>query len=336
MAITKNAMLRYQVLDKCFSNRYKKYSIKELLYEVNEALIEFNGEESNIKKRQLYDDIRFMESEQGWSIPLLRLKEGRTVYMYYADPEFSIRKQPLNDDEKNKLKTALEVLSRFSGAPQFEWIHETLAILRDKLQLTEEHREVIQLDSNPDLKGIDYLPQLYEAIAQKRVLRISYKNFRADNIEQIDLHPYFLKEYNKRWFLFGLNEQNNIPTWNLALDRIESINYINLAYQYDKTNWNDYFYDLVGVTKPKNKEPQLIEIQLDNNIAPYILTKPLHPSQKTLVDAKNYRITINVIQNLELEALLLSFAPSIEILKPKHLRERILNIYQEAFEKHRN
>jgi hypothetical protein len=31
--------------------------------------------EYGLKKRQLYDDIRFMESEQGWNIELKDMKE---------------------------------------------------------------------------------------------------------------------------------------------------------------------------------------------------------------------------------------------------------------------
>ena len=36
--------------------------------------------DSFIKKRQLFDDLKFMESESGWSIPLKRFKEGRKTY----------------------------------------------------------------------------------------------------------------------------------------------------------------------------------------------------------------------------------------------------------------
>ena len=54
MSINKNAYLRYQVLDRCFSNFQKNYFIEDLLEEVNIALEDFNGYDSNIKKRQLF------------------------------------------------------------------------------------------------------------------------------------------------------------------------------------------------------------------------------------------------------------------------------------------
>ena len=83
MAVNKNAMLRYQVLDKCFRNTGKRYYINDLIEACNKALLEYSPDSDGIKKRQLYEDIRFMESSQGWSIPLDRVKEGRRSYFQY-------------------------------------------------------------------------------------------------------------------------------------------------------------------------------------------------------------------------------------------------------------
>lgn len=87
MSINKNALLRYRVLDRCFKNPGRKYFWQDLLDEINKALEEYNGPESKIKRRQLFDDIKFMESDQGWSIPLERKKDGRKVYYRYADSD---------------------------------------------------------------------------------------------------------------------------------------------------------------------------------------------------------------------------------------------------------
>jgi hypothetical protein len=62
MSINKNAYIRYQTLDKCFSNFYRQYFIEDLLEEVNIALEDFNGGEFNIKRRQLFDDIRLWKA----------------------------------------------------------------------------------------------------------------------------------------------------------------------------------------------------------------------------------------------------------------------------------
>ena len=39
MPINKNALLRYQILDRCFSDRHRRYEIEDLVDKVNDALL---------------------------------------------------------------------------------------------------------------------------------------------------------------------------------------------------------------------------------------------------------------------------------------------------------
>jgi predicted DNA-binding transcriptional regulator YafY len=323
MAINKNALLRYQVLDRCFRNTGRKYFWQDLLDEVNKALEEFNGPDSRIERRQLYDDIRFMESEQGWGISLDKERVGRRVYYRYTDPEFSISNQPLNEREVSQIEAAISVLSRFAGAPQFEAVQEMVPVLKDRLGLNHQTKEVIGLESNIDLKGIEYLSQLYDAIINEQVLEVKYQDFKSDEPFVLTFHPYYLKQYNNRWFVFGFNENLEIPTWNLALDRIESIEIIRKEYQQTNIDWNDYFYDIVGVTRYQNKEPESVVLEFTKDVAPYVETKPIHPSQKSeWVDVK-LRVAIEVIPNYELESLILSFGENVRVLEPEELKNHI-------------
>ena len=57
----KFATSRYHVLDQCFSNTGKKYSISDLVEMINNKLSE---EDLSIQKRQVYDDIKYMESDE--------------------------------------------------------------------------------------------------------------------------------------------------------------------------------------------------------------------------------------------------------------------------------
>ena len=107
LATNKHAQIRYNTLDKCFRNTGRKYSIDDLVEACNVAICEFTGKEEGIKKRQLYDDIRYMESEQGWAIELEKTKDGRKVFYRYEDPNFSISNKPINETEANQLKEAL-------------------------------------------------------------------------------------------------------------------------------------------------------------------------------------------------------------------------------------
>src|SRR5680860_390288 len=96
MPNTKNAIIRYQALDKCFSNPGRRFDIPTLLEACNQALIAYDPNSDGIKRRQLYEDIRFMESSQGYGIDLIKIKEGRRVFYRYQNSSYSINNQPIN------------------------------------------------------------------------------------------------------------------------------------------------------------------------------------------------------------------------------------------------
>jgi len=95
--------------------------------------------------------------------------------------------------------------------------------LESRFGLQINHSNIISFDDNFDYSGKKWIGQIYKSIQNKQALSINYKDFKSDSAYKIVFHPYFLKQYNNRWFAFGLNEETQIPSWNLALDRIKSI-----------------------------------------------------------------------------------------------------------------
>ncbi len=332
MSINKNALIRYQVLDRCFRNTGRIYFWEDLLEECNKALMDYSPNSEGIQRRQLFDDIRFMESEAGWSIPLNRIRYGRRVIYRYEDLSFSINNQPLNDSEVEQIKSALQIISRFSGTPQFEWINEMIPMLETKFGLIKRKNEIISFESNIDLKGLNYLTPLFNAITYERVLFINYKDFRSSKPYQITFHPYYLKQYNNRWFVFGLNSDNQIPNWNLALDRIESLIECNFKYKPSGTDWEEYFFDIIGVTRPLNVEMQEIFLEFSPEVAPYVITKPIHPTQKHKIKTTGLEVKIKVIPNFELERLILSFGDQVKVISPQNFKEHIYQRIEHAIQ----
>ncbi|MCF6222908.1 MAG: WYL domain-containing protein [Flavobacteriaceae bacterium] len=321
MATNKHAQIRYNTLDKCFRNPGRQYTLEDLLEECNRAIYGFDPNSEGIKRRQLYDDIRYMESEQGWSIELAEnIKQGRKRVYRYVDSNFSISNQPLNEADANHLKSALLTLSRFKGLPQFDWVNELTIRLEDSFSLTKETKDIISFEENEYLKGKEHITQLYNAIHYKKVLKIKYKNFKSEEPQIFILHPYYLKQYNNRWFLFGKNRDFENLT-NLALDRIIDIEEANGQYLEADINFNEYFEDVIGVSV--NEVPiQKILLKVSKNAINYIKTKPLHGSQK--IKEENDRFTwveLELIPNYELESQILSFGDNIEVVHPLNLRE---------------
>jgi predicted DNA-binding transcriptional regulator YafY len=245
------------------------------------------------------------------------------VYYRYEDLSFSISNQPLNDSEAEQIKSALQIFSRFSGTPQFEWVNEMIPMLESKFGLIERKGEIISFESNIDLKGLHFLTPLFNAIINERVLLVKYKDFKSSEPYEFTFHPYYLKQYNNRWFVFGLNSDNQVSNWNLALDRIESLSETALKYKPSDTDWEDYFFDLVGVTRPEGVELQEIVLKFSPKVAPYVITKPIHPSQKHKNEPTGLEVKIKVIPNFELERMILSFGEQVKVISPQDFKERI-------------
>jgi predicted DNA-binding transcriptional regulator YafY len=286
-----------------------------------------------IGKTQFYADMQYMEFSE-WKAPIEKYKDGRTVYFKYSDPSYSINNQPLNESEAKQLKSALQVLSRFKGIPQFEFINEIIPAIESKLGLVSLEKEVMSFENNLDYEGSKFITPLFNAIVNKRALTIEYQDFKSPLPYTISFHPYYMKQYNNRWFVFGYNEFTKTEYWNMALDRIKIIEEAKTKYIETVIDWEAYFYDIIGVTKKLEDDLQVIKLWFSPSQAPYIITKPIHPSQKCKNTEDGLEVTISVIPNYELEKLILSFGETVKVISPKTFQEIILGRINETLKKY--
>ena len=320
MSTNKNATIRYQALDRCFRNPGRRADINSLVDACNEALLDIDPASTGIKKRQIYDDIKFMKDSRGYDAPIIVFKEGRRSFYRYEDSSFSINNQPLNEQEAQQLRESLLTLSRFKGMPQFEWVEEIKVRLEQSFNL-KTNELIISFEENPFLKGRDFISDLYNAIVNKQVIKLEYKPFNREKSLIYNFHPYHLKQYNNRWFLIGKTADNSNIT-NIALDRIVDFKILNEVFQPLNIDFEERFEDVIGVSIPHDSKPQKILIKVLKNQWNYIKTKPLHGSQKIKKESADYTIIeIEVHINHELQSLLLSFGEMIEVLEPLGFRE---------------
>jgi predicted DNA-binding transcriptional regulator YafY len=335
MAITKNPLERYRILDNLLSNVHKRYTLDDLLEKVNEVLEERHGASYAIERRQLFKDIAFIESESGYAATIVRdYSAGKKPFYYYEDPAFTINDKPLSDKDLKDLRSAMEIIGSVEGIAQFEWMQDFVAKFKSSEIENTEGKKYILYDDNLDLKGREYIKVLFQLIYNKRVLSVSYKSFVSDKKETIIFHPHFLKEYNNRWYVFGWHEKVNNFT-NLALDRIEGIKELKKKFNDCNINAIEYFDDFYGVTR-LIKSIENVILKIDKNLVPYIVTKPIHQTQKgpELLPDGNSVIRLNLIPNYELETLILSHGEKIEVIEPKSLREAIAQRIKSAYTKY--
>lgn len=330
MPVNRNALIRYRTIDKCLQNRRRKWTIENLIDACSEALYEYEGINKDISMRTIRLDLNAMRSDKlGYNAPIIVTDKK---YYSYDDADYSIANIPLTAQDLNILQEVSHLLQQFKGFSHFNEVSEMVNKLEDKIY-SEQHQQasVIDFEKNELLTGIEWLDVLYKAIINQTPLQLSYQSFKARQASELIFCAYLLKEYRNRWFVLGIKKEGK-EILTLALDRIKNITPAEqhkfiMPKNFDSSN---YFTDIIGVTKNLGNRPVKVRFKASRQQAPYIITKPIHPSQKMeekLSDGIVFSIT--VIPNFELERELLGFGNGLKVLSPESLVKRLRNITQQ-------
>ncbi|MGO1585656.1 MAG: helix-turn-helix transcriptional regulator [Mesonia sp.] len=317
MANSTHAHLRYNILDRCF--RQKSYGFDKLLEVVNEEIAElYPGE--GIATRTLREDLKvFRNKETGFGAPL----PEKIRVLKYTDPNFSIALRPLLEYEQYLMNAAQQLLNRFENHPKYNKLAEALIKFQDEEELENEASRILLYDHNEEYKGIKHIKPLYFSIRKKQVLKVTVQGFKDTESKTFEFHPHILKQYNRRWFVFGLNNTEEIQEWSIPLDdrllgyeELKEIDYIEAT-----TNWENFFRTMVGVVKPKDAEIEKVVLRFYNGREKYFKSKPFQPDfEEFFEEEKQDQVWFETIINKELVQQLLSYGQDVEVLEPERLK----------------
>lgn len=332
MPVNRNALIRYRTIDNCLKNRQRRWTLENLVEACSEALYEYEGIDKGVSRRSVQMDIQLMRSDKlGYNAPIVVLEKK---YYTYEDPDYSITNIPLTDQDLNKLTEVVEILRQFKGFSHFQELSGMVQRLENKIFTAKTKQvPVIDFEKNENLKGLEHIEILYQAIINRKALDFIYQSFKARSANNFTFHPYYLKEYRNRWFVLGVKNRKT-PLLNLALDRIVSINDSSSTYcQPEGFNISKLFEDVIGVTFNPYSEPEKIILFADHTAAPYIATKPIHHSQvvvETLPNGIVFSITVQL--NFELEREILGFGDRIKVIALERLKRRIKAQFENALD----
>ena len=155
MPANKNAMTRYKILDELLSSRYHNYSLDDLTEEVSKRLADMYPDTNGVVRRTIEKDIYYLEYEgpflaeiERYSVPgynPVKQKSYSKQCLRYVNPNFSIFKKDLSDEEEYLLREALSILGQFDGLPNLD----ALEGLRLGLGVRGDDRQIISLTKNP-------------------------------------------------------------------------------------------------------------------------------------------------------------------------------------------
>jgi len=250
--------------------------------------------------------------------------EGKKCYYRYSDPNFSIFKNELSDEDLTKLRSTIEMLGRYRGDPENAWLEEVIFNLEYRFGVKGNSENLVSFGQNEQLKGLEYLSEIIDSTVNHQPLEINYKAYYDKELIYM-LHPYYVKQYNGRWFFIGYDSISGIMP-NIALDRILNMRKATIEFvKNDSVDFKTHLNDVIGVSIPNDdvkKEP--IVLRFTKERFSYVVSKPIHHSQRIL-ENQEYEVEINVRPNRELYQHIFSFIPDVEVVSPLWFRNDIKN-----------
>lgn len=288
-------------------------AIMEAYYGMSLSKLEGNKDYGRLKK-MLNRHTHILEFKNG--------KNFRDGFRYRKGFEYFFR----SEEEKNELM-------KKEGDERKLYVTGGLQMIFDGNSASEH---LVELECVSELQNISLVKVLLKYVG-KWVITFKYiQNYQ--NLMSVTMHPHLLKEYNSRWFLFGYVQQED-GSWeivNIALDRIiYNGAYNDIVVHTDiplkkvpKNFYREYFKDIVGVTRYKGQQPEVITLRtVDFKVHNLLRTKPLHSSQKETISfnqEKGYgEFTLRVIPNIELQTRLLSFGQGLYVTGGYSFQQRM-------------
>lgn len=332
MPANKNALIRYKTIDNCLRNRYRRWTLEDLVDACSDALYEMEGIRKGISVRTVQGDIQMMRSDKlGYNAPI---EVYDHKYYRYGLDGYSIMNMPMSQNDYEVMQEAVDMLRQLEDFELFTEVSDVVNRLQDKLAVSRNNRQpIIHFDSVPNLTGIRLLSPLYNYIAHKQTLRILYQSFNARKPTVFIFCPYLLKEFRNRWFLFG-SKASDLILQNLALDRIKSVEPVDVPFRENPDFDSEHFFDdVIGVSKNIKNTPRRIKFWANAEQSKYIKTKPLHRSQRLIKENPedgSCIFRIDVVINFEMYSVFMSYGPGVKIIYPRNAMTYMRDKLKEA------
>ena len=131
MPVNKTALLRYKIIDRCLRNRYRRWTIEDLVDAVSDALYDMEGISKGVSIRTVQSDIQIMRSDRlGYNAPIEVYDQK---YYRYADPNYSITDMPLTAEDFNLIAKAVEMLGKVEGMMELQQMNKVLTRVKERL-----------------------------------------------------------------------------------------------------------------------------------------------------------------------------------------------------------
>ena len=256
--------------------------------------------------------------------------DHRKLSYRYKEPGFSVLPYLTGGMTDGEYRSLVGAINKLQGVLNPATFEEVRFAVQSRMETDYEKGPMyVDYEDNRRLKGREYRPLVYRAITEKKILHILYRKFNDVELE-FDFHPYLLKQYNERWFVFGRRQESRDPYTSIPLDRIVSLKENGCYTESRPDGYLDYFQNRVGVSRRKGESVKHVVIKIsDEDAWGRITTKPL----PTLAVVQNYDrdchhgvISLDIVPNIELYTKILSWGEGVEIVGDEEIRTEFVTL----------
>ncbi len=289
-----------------------------------------NAQGIHVSERTLVNDLKTLRNRK-----LVKVSGGgRSVEYLPIDrfKEIELEKDLLDSDDLFSLRMAITSLGHLKFFTLSTELKTIILKLERELGKNESlKREFISLQHSYLKIDPGIFQTIFEATTFQKPIEMVYKSFNSSKSKIISLHPYFMKQFNNRWFVIGYREDESTID-HFGVERIAKVR-IQYREKFNLDNivgLDEFNCGLFGVSNFKSKVNK-IELRFSKHRAPYFISKPpVENISHNLEKNGSIKVIFNCKINKELIAEILSYGDDVVVLKPKSLRDNLKSILQSA------
>lgn len=194
----------------------------------------------------------------------------------------------------------------------------------------------LSLSPSTQPKGTEQIKPLLAAIQQCKAVAFRHKKYGTEQTTDQSAHPYLLKEFEGRWYLFAYIEALGAFR-TFGLDRISELTITETTFKREQrlADTTQKFEQVYGLVYEPDQNPnapvERVVLHTTDWVAQHLQALPLHPSQ----EVEGNEVSIRVIINPEIENKILSYGENVEVLQPDHLRQKIRHRLEKNLSRYR-
>jgi len=298
--------------------------VEHLLYQHREGLtIKEIATRCGVNPRTAYRDVQALESVL--SLPIWEEGKKRGIAEGYFLPPVSF-----SLPEATVIFLAARLMLRYANRYD---PNVTSAFLKLNSVVPLEMREHIEKTlewlkkQKKDDRYQRIMRDLVEAWSRRRTVKISYQSLGENKPNERNIDPYFIEPAaagHSAYVLGHCHRTNSVRTF--KVDRVKSVELTELSYVIPRSfDANTHLASAWGIVS--GGKPQKIKLKFSADVATILEEVVWHPSQVVERQADGSLVmTLNVLNTVELRSWIQGWAEKVEVLKPKELRDQIIEV----------